>query len=180
MEMWGEPDVRRPGEFRRKRLVDAADILGFEWDGRAHGSLADAQMTRKVDQWVADWEEVAELFAFRLDHIGAMWLPGDGGIASAKADLTGALEDDVFPKGFFALDTNEGEVLPLSPHTAARLRKDAAAVLAAGEEVPLSEGRTIYEWAEAAGAVEATLAAMEERRARPIGEEGSRGRRHFA
>lgn len=146
MEMWGEPDVRRPGELRRKRLTDAADILGFEWDGRAHGSLADAQMTRKVDQWVADWEEVAELFAFRLDHIGAMWLPGDGDVAAAAAYLTGALSGDVFPKGFFALDTFAGEILPLSPYMAVRLRMDAAAALAAGEEIAFSEGRTIYEW----------------------------------
>ena len=33
---------------RRYKLVDAADHIGYEWTGRAHGSLA-------VQRWLEPW-----------------------------------------------------------------------------------------------------------------------------
>lgn len=33
---------------RRYKLVDAADHIGYEWTGRAHGSLA-------VQRWLEQW-----------------------------------------------------------------------------------------------------------------------------
>lgn len=40
---------------RRYKLVDAADHLGYEWTGRAHGSLADALATLAVQRWLEQW-----------------------------------------------------------------------------------------------------------------------------
>ena len=163
MHMWGEPDGRRPGKLRRKRLVDAADILGIEWDGRAHGSLADAQMTRKVDLWVGDWEEVAEQNGTILDHIGKMRVLRGGEARLAAADMMDALSGMWFPEGFYALETFFGRsslpggVLPLSPYRAEELRRNAAATLAAGEEAPIPENLSIYEWEAAGRRAEAAL-----------------------
>lgn len=36
-------------------LVDAADHIGYEWTGRAHGSLADALATLAVQRWLEQW-----------------------------------------------------------------------------------------------------------------------------
>lgn len=38
-----------------ERLVDAADHIGYEWTGRAHGSLADALATLAVQRWLEQW-----------------------------------------------------------------------------------------------------------------------------
>lgn len=35
--------------------VDAADHIGYEWTGRAHGSLADALATLAVQRWLEQW-----------------------------------------------------------------------------------------------------------------------------
>ena len=40
---------------RRYKLVDAADHIGYEWTGRAHGSLADALATLAVQRWLEQW-----------------------------------------------------------------------------------------------------------------------------
>ena len=40
---------------RRYKLVDAADPIGYEWTGRAHGSLADALATLAVQRWLEQW-----------------------------------------------------------------------------------------------------------------------------
>ena len=40
---------------RRYKLVDAADHIGYEWTGRAHGSLADALATLAVKRWLEQW-----------------------------------------------------------------------------------------------------------------------------
>lgn len=40
---------------RRHKLVDAADHIGYEWTGRAHGSLADALATLAVQRWLEQW-----------------------------------------------------------------------------------------------------------------------------
>lgn len=40
---------------RRCKLVDAADHIGYEWTGRAHGSLADALATLAVQRWLEQW-----------------------------------------------------------------------------------------------------------------------------
>lgn len=40
---------------RRYKLVDAADHIGYEWTGRAHGSLADALATLAVRRWLEQW-----------------------------------------------------------------------------------------------------------------------------
>lgn len=40
---------------RRYKLVDAADHIGYEWTGRAHGSLADALATLAVERWLEQW-----------------------------------------------------------------------------------------------------------------------------
>lgn len=40
---------------RRYKLVDAADHIGYEWTGRAHGSLADALETLAVQRWLEQW-----------------------------------------------------------------------------------------------------------------------------
>lgn len=40
---------------RRYKLVDAADHIGYEWTGRAHGSLADAFATLAVQRWLEQW-----------------------------------------------------------------------------------------------------------------------------
>lgn len=37
------------------KLVDAADHIGYEWTGRAHGSLADALATLAVQRWLEQW-----------------------------------------------------------------------------------------------------------------------------
>lgn len=36
-------------------LLDAADHIGYEWTGRAHGSLADARATLAVQRWLEQW-----------------------------------------------------------------------------------------------------------------------------
>lgn len=36
-------------------VVDAADHIGYEWTGRAHGSLADALATLAVQRWLEQW-----------------------------------------------------------------------------------------------------------------------------
>lgn len=33
----------------------AADHIGYEWTGRAHGSLADALATLAVQRWLEQW-----------------------------------------------------------------------------------------------------------------------------
>lgn len=38
-----------------EKLVDAADHIGYEWTGRAHGSLADALATLAVQRWLEQW-----------------------------------------------------------------------------------------------------------------------------
>lgn len=40
---------------RRYKLVDAAEHIGYEWTGRAHGSLADALATLAVQRWLEQW-----------------------------------------------------------------------------------------------------------------------------
>ena len=40
---------------RRYKLVDAADHIGYEWTGRAHGSLADALAMLAVQRWLEQW-----------------------------------------------------------------------------------------------------------------------------
>ena len=40
---------------KREKLVDAADHIGYEWTGRAHGSLADALATLAVQRWLEQW-----------------------------------------------------------------------------------------------------------------------------
>lgn len=40
---------------RRYKLVDAADHIGYEWTGRAHGSLVDALATLAVQRWLEQW-----------------------------------------------------------------------------------------------------------------------------
>lgn len=42
-------------ETRSYKLVDAADHIGYEWTGRAHGSLADALATLAVQRWLEQW-----------------------------------------------------------------------------------------------------------------------------
>lgn len=37
---------------RRYKLTDAANHIGYEWTGRAHGSLADALATLAVQEWL--------------------------------------------------------------------------------------------------------------------------------
>ena len=186
MEMWGEPDMRRPGELRRKRFTDAAEILGIEWDGRAHGSLADAQMTRKVDLWVGDWEEVAELNGTSLDYIGKMSAKRGSEATAAAEEMMDDLAGTWFPEGFFALNTFFGRsdlpggILPLSPYRAAELRRNAAAVLESGEVIPVDESMTIYDWADARARVEATLENLAEKRTQLIGDEKAARPRHFA
>ena len=56
------PNGREPDEIltisivgRRYKLVDAADHIGYEWTGRAHGSLADALATLAVQRWLEQW-----------------------------------------------------------------------------------------------------------------------------
>lgn len=34
---------------------DVADHIGYEWTGRAHGSLADALATLAVQRWLEQW-----------------------------------------------------------------------------------------------------------------------------
>ncbi len=50
-EIYGEPSTRFPGEFRWKKLTFAAEHIGHEWTGAAHGSLADAVATLAVQRW---------------------------------------------------------------------------------------------------------------------------------
>ena len=40
---------------RSYKLVDAADHIGYEWTGRAHGLLADALATLAVQRWLEQW-----------------------------------------------------------------------------------------------------------------------------
>lgn len=40
------------GDYRWWKLVDAADRIGYEWTGAAHGSLADAYATLAVQKWL--------------------------------------------------------------------------------------------------------------------------------
>ena len=39
-------------DWRWWRLTEAADAIGYEWTGAAHGSLADALATLAVQKWV--------------------------------------------------------------------------------------------------------------------------------
>lgn len=43
------------GKAKAHKLVDAADHIGYEWTGRAHGSLADALATLAVQRWLEQW-----------------------------------------------------------------------------------------------------------------------------
>lgn len=38
--------------WKRHKLVDAAEFIGYEWTGHAHGSLADALACLAVQKWV--------------------------------------------------------------------------------------------------------------------------------
>ena len=40
------------GDYKWHKLVEAADHIGYEWTGKAHGSLADARATLAVQEWV--------------------------------------------------------------------------------------------------------------------------------
>lgn len=51
-EAYGEPSESHPGEFRWKKLTFAAEHVGHEWTGAAHGSMADALATLDVAKWV--------------------------------------------------------------------------------------------------------------------------------
>lgn len=50
-----EVNDEEDGMGRRYKLVDAADHIGYEWTGRAHGSLADALATLAVQRWLEQW-----------------------------------------------------------------------------------------------------------------------------
>lgn len=47
--------ARRGEEISGYDVVDAADHIGYEWTGRAHGSLADALATLAVQRWLEQW-----------------------------------------------------------------------------------------------------------------------------
>lgn len=49
-EVYGEPG--RFGGFKWQRLTTAADYIGYTWEGRAHGSLADAKATLALAKWL--------------------------------------------------------------------------------------------------------------------------------
>jgi len=46
------------------KLVEAADIIGYEWTGKAHGSLADTRATIAVQQYMDTYEPLVEEQAF--------------------------------------------------------------------------------------------------------------------
>lgn len=48
-------DFVETGDSLTYKLVDAADHIGYEWTGRAHGSLADALATLAVQRWLEQW-----------------------------------------------------------------------------------------------------------------------------
>lgn len=52
-EVYGEWNPRR-ADWRWKKLTFAADHIGYAWEGRAHGSLADAKATLALAEWLYD------------------------------------------------------------------------------------------------------------------------------
>ena len=42
------------GKLKWFKLVDAAELIGYQWEGDPHSSLADAKATLVVQQWVDD------------------------------------------------------------------------------------------------------------------------------
>lgn len=59
--MWMSPD--------HQHLTDTARILGLEWSGRPHGSLADTAMTAMVGEWLRGWERHSETTFWTLEEI---------------------------------------------------------------------------------------------------------------
>ena len=51
-EAYGEPSESHPGEFRWKKLTFAAEYVGHEWTGAAHGSMTDALATLAIQKWI--------------------------------------------------------------------------------------------------------------------------------
>lgn len=51
-------------EKGKYKLTEAADIIGYEWTGKAHGSLADARATLAVQQYMDAYESPVEEQAF--------------------------------------------------------------------------------------------------------------------
>ncbi|GAB2780229.1 exonuclease domain-containing protein [Rhabdobacter roseus] len=47
-EYMGVPDPKRPGEWKRHKLILAAEHVRYEWIGTPHGALADALATLAV------------------------------------------------------------------------------------------------------------------------------------
>lgn len=50
-----ESDELYLAEHVLKACLDVADYYGYEWTGRAHGSLADALATLAVQRWLEQW-----------------------------------------------------------------------------------------------------------------------------
>lgn len=46
-----QPDTRRGNRPRRYKLTEAAGLIGHEWSGEAHSSLADARAALAVHSW---------------------------------------------------------------------------------------------------------------------------------
>lgn len=81
---------------RRYKLVDAADHIGYEWTGRAHGSLADALATLAVQRWLEQWL-VAE-YAFSVAKLDA-----DLGTKGLEAAFTANVAKSIHAEGSAAV-----------------------------------------------------------------------------
>lgn len=58
------------GSERWKKLTFAADYIGYEWEGTAHGSLADTLATKELFQWLADRNELTILDFKTQEKVG--------------------------------------------------------------------------------------------------------------
>lgn len=48
-------DFVETGDGLKARFLTGFDHIGYEWTGRAHGSLADALATLAVQRWLEQW-----------------------------------------------------------------------------------------------------------------------------
>ena len=61
-QIYGDWNPRRR-DYRWQKLTTAADFIGHEWTGAAHGSLADARATLAVHEWCEEIGRTRDVFA---------------------------------------------------------------------------------------------------------------------
>ena len=101
-ELYGEWNPRR-GEYKWQKLTKAAEFTGYEWDGAAHGSLADARATLAVLAWCIDTRDKKSAVLARWREAVAYAQRQQPGAAPGEMLTPGSLElgellDEEFPE----------------------------------------------------------------------------------